>query len=208
MDNLRIINWEQFQHFKNRRPPWIKLYREILDDPDWHDLKGDDVKALISLWLIASEDKTMQGLLPDLRTLSFRLRVSEKEILQTIQRLSKWISACHQDDIKMISKRYQVDTPETETETETEGEKETKGVLPDWIPSKTWKDFMEVRKQLKAPNNDTSIKLLVNKLEKFKNAGYDIQEIMETSIMNGWKSVFEPKLFGKNEKPNQGMKLI
>ncbi len=31
--NYRIKNWDKFQHFKNRRPPWIKLHREILDQP-------------------------------------------------------------------------------------------------------------------------------------------------------------------------------
>ena len=53
---MRIKNWERFQHFKDRRPPWIKLYRELLDDPDWHDLAGDDAKFLVMLWLIASGD--------------------------------------------------------------------------------------------------------------------------------------------------------
>ncbi len=37
----RIKGWVKFQHFKDRRPPWIKLYRDILEDPDWHDLDGD-----------------------------------------------------------------------------------------------------------------------------------------------------------------------
>ena len=36
----RIKGWVKFQHFKDRRPPWIKLYRDILEDPDWHDLDG------------------------------------------------------------------------------------------------------------------------------------------------------------------------
>ena len=29
---MRIKNWNRFQHFKDRKPPWIKLYRDILDD--------------------------------------------------------------------------------------------------------------------------------------------------------------------------------
>jgi hypothetical protein len=30
----RVKDWTKFQHFKDRRPPWIKLYRDILDNRD------------------------------------------------------------------------------------------------------------------------------------------------------------------------------
>lgn len=29
---LRIRNWEKFQHYKNRRPPWVRYHVETLDD--------------------------------------------------------------------------------------------------------------------------------------------------------------------------------
>jgi uncharacterized phage protein (TIGR02220 family) len=123
---IRIKNWERFQHFKNRRPPWIKLYREILDDPEWHELDPQSSKVLVMLWLIASENK---GDLPAVKKLAFRLRMFEKQLLQTLTKLSHWLI---QDDITEISERYRDATPEQETETETEtykeeaeGEKET-----------------------------------------------------------------------------------
>lgn len=122
----RINNWSKHQHFKDRTPPWIKLYRDILDDPDWHELDGDIAKLLVSLWLIASEDETHEGRLPDSRRLAFRLRITEKQLNQALNKLSHWLV---HDDIKPISSRYQDDAPErageeTETEKETEGEKE------------------------------------------------------------------------------------
>jgi len=107
---MKIKNWDKFQHFKDRRPPWIKLYRDILDDPDWHELDGDTAKTLISLWLIASEDKNMHGTLPDIRRLSFRLRITENVLKQRLTKLNNWLI---QDDIIMISDQYQVDAPET-----------------------------------------------------------------------------------------------
>ena len=110
---MKVKNWQDFQHFKDRRPPWIKLYREILDDPDWHSLSGDDAKTLIMIWLLASEDKAMEGNIPDLRTVAFRLRSTESKVNQSLTKLSKWL---YQDDINMISSCHQVDIPETETE--------------------------------------------------------------------------------------------
>ncbi len=111
---MKIRNWDKFQHFKDRRPPWIKLYRDILEDPDWHALDGEMAKHLVMLWLIASEN---DGNLPDIRKISFRLRIREDKAKQLLNSLSHWLV---QDDITLISDRYHDDAPETETETETE----------------------------------------------------------------------------------------
>jgi hypothetical protein len=112
----RIKHWRKFQHFKNRRPPWIKLYRDLLDDPEWHDLDSAAAKFLVTLWLLASEDEKQEGRLPDLKIIAFRLRLTEKETKQRLSQVSNWLD---QDDITTISPRYQDGPPETETETET-----------------------------------------------------------------------------------------
>lgn len=116
---MRIRNWSKFQHFKDRRPPWVKLYRDLLDDIEWHRLDGDSAKTLVMLWLLASEGD--DGELPGLDEIAFRLRVSEKQAKTTISKLSRWLI---QDDITAISSRYQSDRPETETEGEKEAETE------------------------------------------------------------------------------------
>lgn len=119
---IKVKDWKKFQHFKDRRPPWIKVYREILDDPDWHELDGNSAKVLLMLWLIASEDPNQEGGLPCLRKLSFRLRMTEHQLSSAISKLSHWLI---QDDITTISSRYQDDAPETETEGEGETETDT-----------------------------------------------------------------------------------
>ena len=116
--SMSIKGWSHFQHFKDRKPPWIKLYRELLDDVEWHELDPKAAKALVMFWLIASEN---DGNLPDTKTLAFRLRTTPNEIKLLISKLSHWLI---QDDINLISGRYQPDTLETERETELEKEKE------------------------------------------------------------------------------------
>lgn len=122
---IRIRNWSKHQHFKDRTPPWIKLYRDILDDPDWHAMSGDDAKLLVGLWLVASEDETRTGALPDIRRLAFRLRITESQLNQGLNNLSHWLE---RDDIAAISACHRGDAPETETETETEGEAEQEAI--------------------------------------------------------------------------------
>jgi len=115
---MQIKNWKKFQHFKDRKPPWVKLYRDLLDDIDWFELDPKAAKVLVMLWLIASED---DGNIPNAKQLAFRLRMSEKETEVCISKLSHWLE---QGDNDVISTRYQDDTPETERETEKEIETE------------------------------------------------------------------------------------
>jgi len=120
---MKIKNYQKHQHFKNRRPPWIKLHREILDQRDIMALSDRAFKVLICTWLIASEDKNMSGNLPSLFDISWRLRMPEKDLVKVFQELNAFVL---QDDNALISERHQVDAPETETETYTEKETETK----------------------------------------------------------------------------------
>jgi hypothetical protein len=114
---MRIKDWPKFQHFKDRRPPWIKLYRDILDDDEWFSLPPISAKALVTLWLLASEDETKQGILPPFNKIAFRLRMSEKSLQSIVSNLSHWLI---QDDINTISSCHQLGPSETETETETD----------------------------------------------------------------------------------------
>jgi len=111
---MRIKNWTKFQHFKDRRPPWVKLYRDILDYLEWHELDPLAAKVLVMLWLIASEN---EGRIPENKTLAFRLRLTEVKTKEIVIKLSHWLE---QEDINPISNGYQHDLPETETERETE----------------------------------------------------------------------------------------
>lgn len=66
-------------------------------------------------------------------------------------------------------------------------------VLPDWIPLDTWQAFLEMRKKIKKPATDKAVELLISKLKRFKDAGQDVQAILEKSITSNWQDVFEIK---------------
>lgn len=52
---LKAKNWEQFQHYSKRNPPWIKLHRALLDDYAFCSLPDVSKGHLILLWLYASQ---------------------------------------------------------------------------------------------------------------------------------------------------------
>jgi hypothetical protein len=49
-----VKNFEKFQHYKDRNPPWIKLYNELLDDYEFGRLPDASKMHLIAIWLLAS----------------------------------------------------------------------------------------------------------------------------------------------------------
>jgi len=68
-------DWREFQHYKHRDPPWIRLYRKLLNDREWFGLDGDAAKVLIMCWPIASENDVA---LPKPANLAFRFRMTER----------------------------------------------------------------------------------------------------------------------------------
>lgn len=126
MSMLRIKpkGWGHFQHYKNRRPPWIKLHRTIIDDFDYQCLQLASKALAPCLWLIASEHE--EGLIEvDFPKLSWRLRTPEPLVQEAIKELidkgffviaSGVLAECLHHAIP-------------EKERETEGEAETEGEI-------------------------------------------------------------------------------
>jgi hypothetical protein len=175
---MRIKNWDRFQHFKDRKPIWIKLYRDLLDDLNWHELDGKSAKALVMIWLIASEDL---GKLPETKTLAFRLRMSEKETKEVVTKLSQWLD---QDDINTISDGYQDDMPEKRRE-ETDKEKEKETDTPTGVSQQVWDSFVKQRKTKKAQVTDLVIDGIQKEADK---AGWTLEMALNEVVVRNWQS--------------------
>lgn len=116
---MKIKNWKKFQHYNKRMPPWIKVYRELLNDPDWHALEPMDAKVLIMLWILACDDEKMEGTLPAIDVIAFRLRLDSMLLASCLQRLKCWINGVEDGPAsKPLARCYQHATPETEAEAE------------------------------------------------------------------------------------------
>ena len=72
-------NWSSFQHYKDRKPSWIKLHRDLLDNYEFHCLPVASRALAPCLWLLASEYDG--GSIPAAwGMIAFRLRMSEQEV--------------------------------------------------------------------------------------------------------------------------------
>lgn len=118
---LSVRNWEQFQHYRDRDPLWIKVYGRLLDDADFLALPEAAQAQLVKLWLLASrcrnqirDDATFLGHALHTRKLYIDLLITRG----FVERVAS----------NVLAKPEQVASPharprtrgETETETETE----------------------------------------------------------------------------------------
>jgi hypothetical protein len=122
MCRLTVKGWANFQHYKDRAPPWIKLHKTLLDNFEYQSLPLASRALAPMLWLLASEqiDGSIDA---DPRKLAFRLRTSVDEVVAGLNPLIE--SGFFVGDSIMLASCKQGAMPETETETETEVKAET-----------------------------------------------------------------------------------
>ena len=87
-------NFERFQHYTDRRPPWIKLYRDLWDDPRFFSLSDAHRFMLISLFVLASQHDNKVS--ADMKWLKAKLLTKSVIPLQMFIDTG-WIEAVEQD---------------------------------------------------------------------------------------------------------------
>jgi hypothetical protein len=117
-DQLKVKNWEQFQHYRDRNPPWIKLHFALLASEDWVTL--DDASKLLAVvcMLIASRNN---GMVPNnpayLKRVAYLDRVPKLKPLidcgfLEIPQAAASVAQAHDSELQADAR------PETETESE------------------------------------------------------------------------------------------
>jgi hypothetical protein len=112
-----VKNFERFQHYKDRSPPWIKLYNELLDDYSFGLLPDASKLHLVAIWLLAS--RSNNRIPHDPNWIARRISATEKVDLELL-RTSGFIEV--QDAGMPPAARKPEDDPERESETEVEEE--------------------------------------------------------------------------------------
>jgi hypothetical protein len=189
---LKPKNWDKFQHYRDRCPPWIKLHRDILNDRIFAGLPIASKALAPLLWLLASESKDGEFDAAS-NELAFRLHIAIKDIEVGLKPLID--NGFFIDASTMLAPCYQPAIPEREGERETETEKKSVAVeIPDWLDVNDWKDFIAMRKKIGKPMTDRAMKIIISKLEKMKDKGISTSVALQNSIVSGWQDVYEPKV--------------
>lgn len=147
---LRIPKWRDFQHYKDRRPVWIKAHTELLLDDEWHELADASKAHLFGLWLLAA---SYDGKIPFKPTWITKQIGAGDAIDWRELASSKWV-ALNASASDLLADAYQDDSlralarEEAEQEEEVEKEPQTARatqrrirkpvthMTPDWQPTR------------------------------------------------------------------------
>lgn len=170
MSTITPVGWNDFQHYKDRSPSWIKLHRKYLDDYSFHSMQ-DASKALAPmLWLLASEYDG--GQIPfDLDMLAFRLRTSKEKLAQSVKELiDKGFFDLEQDASELLAECL----PREEKRRE-EKERETEGESMSGKPDDAAEvlDFLNVRTK----SNYRAVSSNLEKIRARLNEGATVDEM-------------------------------
>ncbi len=159
---LTVKNWSRHQHYKDRRPPWIKLHRDVMNDMQFMELTMDQRGLLMSLWILAAE---ADGQLPDdAKTLSWRLRVQNVDV-EPLVRAGFLIRVADASNLPPVA------CLETETEAEERQRQRDNGSSVS-LPS-TSKESVDLRESLE--ERETFTRNVVD--EFYRIRGYELPEI-------------------------------
>ncbi len=122
--SLTPKNWASFQHYKDRKPAWIKLHRVLLDDYDFACLPDASRALAPCIWLLASEYEA-GNITASVAEIAFRLRMSESKLQSALTPL---INSGFLIASDMLAECYQGAIPEKERETQVQTEREGESI--------------------------------------------------------------------------------
>jgi DNA-binding MarR family transcriptional regulator len=108
--------WEEFQHYKDRAPSWIKLHKRLLVDFAFHRLPVASKALAPMLWLLASEYD--EGVIEaSLEEIAFRMHMSPNDMAEALNPLIEGgFFNVEQDASNSLADCKQVAIPEIERE--------------------------------------------------------------------------------------------
>lgn len=175
--------WDEFQHYKDRSPPWIKLHRDLLNNREYLCLPIASKALAPFLWLLASESKNAV-FDASIEELEFRLRFSRKEIEDGLKPLiDKGFFAIASG---VLAPCLQVAIPETERETEKRHSKKKEICdKPDSVSQEVWDAFVKHRSRKKADVSELIIKRIAKEAQE---AGWELEAALEETVVRNWQS--------------------
>jgi len=203
---LSVKGWDRFQHYKDRDPPWVKLYRDLLTSESW--LLGTDLSRLVqvaSILLAARYQNAIPYRWDMLRKVT-HLECTEKAFHEAVRHLhSTQFLEIHEltsDPISLVQDASAVLAPclhdarteerrgeESNTE-ERRGERASAAPALPGLDQAVWTRWLAYRQKIKKPIKPPSVEAAQKALAAF---GADQAAVVEQSIAQGWQGLFALK---------------
>jgi hypothetical protein len=167
MNYIKVKNWDKFQHYKDRNPPWIKLHNHLLDDYDFECLSDSAKGHLFCIWMLAS--RTQNKIPNDPQWVKKKIGASSTVDINTL--IKHGFLECYQDASKLLHNAEQVATVSVPSEEKRREETEDNNVVIEESFNHWWDCYPTERRNAKTNKCFPKWKRICSKLS--------IEEIVE-----------------------------
>jgi len=206
-DYLSIRNWDKFQQYKDGRPMlFIRVDVGVLDDYELEQLSEIQQHHLMKIWLLAG--RCNNKIINDAAWIGRKIGAKTKVDINHLVKCEflvpyESVRDCTEpygDSESLALEKKRKDKTRKEKNT-----REEKEELPDCINPETWADYVQHRKEKKQALKPTTTKHILKDLATWHSEGEDVNQILNTSIRNGWTGIFKPS--DKRKKTTNGSKI-
>lgn len=189
-----IRNWREFQHYKDRNPPWIKLHYALLSSQDWVMLNDASRVLAVACMLLASRsDGQIDGSEAGLAYLQRVAYLNKKPELKPL--IDCGFLECASNLLSNARPETEVQDL-TETEKKQQRAKKVNGQAftpPDWMPEHQWQAWLDARTKKRNPPTDFAKRMACSKLAELQRQGHDPAAVLAQSAFHGWAGLFPIK---------------
>lgn len=198
----QIIDWQDYQIYKDRRPPWICFHRTLLDNRKFQNLPESARCMLPMLWLLASENRDYRAGLIELsdEDIAYRLRLTEEKVKKNSDIL---VTNGFIRVVRFDTEMYESVPIVEHIQSKDINRKSPKlnVVFPEGVNQQILDDFLLIRKAKKLPLTQTAVDGIVSEAAI---AGLTVEAALKECCNRGWggfKAEWLKDKFGKPEKP-------
>lgn len=203
MKHFRVRNWEKFQHYKDRNPPWIKLHTELLDNYEFSSLQDASKLLAMCIWMLAA--RSDNKIPADPEWIKSRASLKSKPDLQPLfdGKFIEWIQELPLSEQVASDALADSKQDACSEERQRRDREEAKGASappPDFDPASipgldavAWGLWVEHRKAIKKPIRPHSMRDAAEELAKLGDR--QLAEVKRARA-GGWQGIHpeEPKV--------------
>lgn len=212
----RILQWEWYSDTNTVRLFLHLLLNANYEDKRWRgfEIKRGQVvtgRLKLSQETNLSEQQVRRCLERLKSTNEITIKATNKYTIITINKYEEYQHTAqennqeiNQQDNQQITNKQPTNNQQITTTKEIKKEKKYKErkeerIIPKpdglfFVSDEQWNDWVQHRNEIKKPLTPLAVKQLTTKLTQFYKQGYDCNDLISTSITNGWQGIFEPKL--------------
>ena len=202
----KLLEWEWYRD-SNTLHLFLHLLLQANHQPTrWRGLPIEQGQVLTGRHLLSKQtglsERSIRTSLTRLKTTNeLTIKTTSRFSIITIVKYNEYQIKDKQTTNKTTSKTTNERPANDQQTTTSKNDKNVKNVkkedkdlpVPNWINKETFEAYIDMRKSIKKPLTPHATTLLVGKLQKLKDAGEDIQAVLEQSIFHSWQGVFAIK---------------